>query len=66
MRTWIRSVVDAFLGIVPGKSGRLDTATRMSLDADFSDSGQPTTLVREPNRKIDQIEELQRTLNCTS
>jgi hypothetical protein len=36
MRTWARSVVDAILGKVPGKTGRLDTATRMAMDADFS------------------------------
>ena len=37
MWTWLRSVVDAILGRVPGKVGRLDTATRMAMDADFSD-----------------------------
>jgi hypothetical protein len=66
MRAWIRSVVDAFLGKVPGKSGRVDTATRMSLDADFSDRREPPTPAREPTRKIDQIEELQRTLDRKS
>jgi hypothetical protein len=37
MPTWFRSVVDAILGRVPGKTSRLDTATRMVMDADFSD-----------------------------
>jgi hypothetical protein len=37
MRTWFRSVVDTMLGRVPGKTSRLDTATRMVMDADFSD-----------------------------
>jgi hypothetical protein len=37
MRTWLRSVVDTILGKVPGKTSRLDTATRMAMDADFSD-----------------------------
>jgi hypothetical protein len=37
MRVWLRSVVNAILGLVPGKTGRLDTATRMAMDADFSD-----------------------------
>jgi hypothetical protein len=37
MRTWCRSVVDTVLGRVPGKTSRLDTATRMVIDADFSD-----------------------------
>jgi hypothetical protein len=36
MPTWLRSVVNAFLGKVPGKTSRLDTATRMMIDADFS------------------------------
>jgi hypothetical protein len=42
--TWLRSVVNAFLGKVPGKTSRLDTATRMMIDADFS-------LRREPPRE---------------
>jgi hypothetical protein len=37
MRTWLRSVVDTILGTIPGKPSRLDTATRMAMDADFSD-----------------------------
>jgi hypothetical protein len=36
MRTWLRSLVNAFLGKVPGKTSRLDTATRMMIDANFS------------------------------
>ena len=36
MRTRLRSVVDAILGRVPGKTGRPDTATRMAMDADLS------------------------------
>jgi hypothetical protein len=32
MPTWLRSLVNAFLG----KTSRLDTATRMMIDADFS------------------------------
>ena len=36
MPTWLRSLVNAFLGKVPGKTSRLDTATRMMIDADFS------------------------------
>jgi hypothetical protein len=38
MRIWLRSLVNAILGKVPGKTSRLDTATRMAIDADFSDS----------------------------
>jgi hypothetical protein len=37
MRTWLRSGIDAILGRVPGKTSRPDTATRMAMDADFSD-----------------------------
>jgi len=37
MPTWLRSLVNAFLGKVPGKTSRLDTATRMAMDADFGD-----------------------------
>ena len=36
MPTWLRSLVNAFLGKVPGETSRLDTATRMIIDADFS------------------------------
>ena len=32
MRTWLRSVVNAILGKVPGKTSRPDTATRMAMD----------------------------------
>jgi hypothetical protein len=37
MRTWLRSVIDAIFGRRPGRTGRLDTATRMALDSDFGD-----------------------------
>ena len=36
MANWLRSLINAILGKVPGKTGRLDTATRMMIDADFS------------------------------
>ena len=36
MRVWLRSVVNAILGNIPGKMSRRDTATRMAMDADFS------------------------------
>jgi hypothetical protein len=63
MPTWLRSLVNAFLGKVPGKTSRLDTATRMMIDADFSlDRERPRetrpTVVRTPanNRGLkDQI-----------
>ena len=52
MRSWLRSLADAILGKVPGKPDRLDTATRMALDADFSDRGEPMQPAREPFRKV--------------
>jgi hypothetical protein len=48
MRTWFRSVVDTILGRVPGTTSRLDTATRMVMDANFSDRpSMPRALPRE-------------------
>jgi hypothetical protein len=41
MRTWLRSVVDTILARVPAKTSRLDTATRMAMDADFSYRREP-------------------------
>jgi hypothetical protein len=55
MRMWLRSIVDAFLGKVPGKTSRLDTATRMAMDADFSGRREPSTRPREPIRKVDSV-----------
>ena len=56
MRTWLRSLVNAILGEVPGKTSRPDTATRMAMDADFSYRREPTsearsTFIRTPQRK---------------
>ncbi len=61
IQTWLRSLANAILGKT-GKPDRLDTATRMAMDADFSDRGEPTTPPREPQRKIDPIAELERIL----
>jgi len=36
MRNWLRAVIAATLGKVPGKKSRADTATRMAMDADFT------------------------------
>jgi len=36
MWTWLRSVLNAALGKVPGKTSRPDAATRMAMDADFN------------------------------
>jgi hypothetical protein len=56
MPTRLRSVVNAFLGKVPGKTSRLDTVTRMMIDADFSVRHElpretPPTLIRTPVNK---------------
>jgi hypothetical protein len=56
MRTRLRSLVNAILGKVPGKTSRPDTATRMAIDADFSYRREPTgeagsTFIRAPERK---------------
>jgi hypothetical protein len=51
MRPWLRSVVDAIVGRVPSKTSRLDTATRMAMDADFSDRRRPrSSLPRQRER----------------
>lgn len=59
MRTWLRSIVDAFLGKVPGKTSRLDTATRMAMDADFSYRREPSTRPWEPMRKADLVAKIE-------
>jgi hypothetical protein len=56
MPTWLCSLVNAFLGKVPGKTSRLDTATRMAMDTDFSNRSESTrearpTFVRTPVNK---------------
>jgi hypothetical protein len=58
MPRWLRSLVNAFLGKVPGKTSRLDTATRMMIDADFSlrhglPRETPPTLIRTPVNRRD-------------
>jgi len=53
MRSWARSVVNAILGTVPGKTGRLDTATRMAMDADFSCRREPASLAPLRGRERD-------------
>jgi hypothetical protein len=73
MRNWLRSVIDAILGRIPGKTSRPDTATRMAMDADFSgrDESMPAGLRRwrerddghlvKPDRllaDVDPLEEL--------
>ena len=52
MRTWLRSLFNVISGKVPGKTSRLDTATRMMIDADFSlrREVKPTALPRSRDR----------------
>jgi hypothetical protein len=49
MRTWLRSLVNAIVGKFPGKTSRLDAATRMAMDADFSARREPK--LSEAHRK---------------
>ena len=74
MRAWLRSVVGAILGRVPGKTGRPDTATRMAMDADLSYRRNRSPSWRErddqdlrktpgPLADIDLLEELIRIVN---
>jgi len=56
---WLRSITDAVLGKT-GKPDRVDTATRMAMDADFRYMGEPPTPEREPAQKVDPIDELRR------
>ena len=62
MPPWLRSLTNAILGKVPGKLDRLDTATRMAMDADFSDRGdyRRARIIREPMPDVDPLEELER------
>ena len=62
MLSTLRLFANSVLGKIPGKPDRLDTATRMAMDADFSDRGEPAAPPREPACKVDQIEELRRIL----
>ena len=74
MRTSLRSVVDAILGRVPGKTGRQGTATRMAMDADLSyrrelsrpqpeRDDQHLLKTSDPLADIDLLEELIRIVN---
>ena len=64
---WLKRLVDAILGRVPGKVGRLDTATRMLRDADFRAA--PVVRSAERDRpyvepEIDPLEELRRLVSA--
>jgi hypothetical protein len=58
-RSWLRSLADAIAGKVPGKPDRLDTVTRMAMDADFSRGGKGPTPALEPGENVDQLAELE-------
>jgi hypothetical protein len=61
MLAWLRSMADAILGRVPGKPDRRDTATRMAMDGDFSDHGEPSRQKGDPQADdVDPLEELHR------
>ena len=53
----LRSLADAFL---MGRPDRVDTATRMALDADLSGSGERSGPEREAAENVDPIDELKR------
>lgn len=55
----LRSLANAILGKT-GKPDRLDTATRMAVEADFRGRGEPSTPEREPTQTVDPIDELMR------
>ena len=58
---WVQSIADVILGRVPGKPGRLDTATRMAMDADFRARDRPRGPRRDrPTSDVDPLEELRR------
>ena len=58
---WLRALIAAFLGRVPGKPGRDDTATRVARDADFRGRGEPSNpSARALCVKVDLIAEIER------
>jgi len=59
-RHWNKTAL--MIARMTGRRIGLDTATRMGMNADFSDRGEPTTPRREALRDIDGIEVLERNL----
>jgi len=55
----LSSLANALLGRT-GKLDRVDTATRMAMDADFSARCEPSAPERKPAPDVDPIEELMR------
>jgi len=63
MRAWVRSFTNAILGKVPSKPDRLDTATRLAMQADFRDQGaRQARGDRDPMPNVDPLAELERIL----
>jgi hypothetical protein len=52
----LAACTDAVLGKT-GRRDRVDTATRMAIDADFIDRGVSRTREPEPAQNVDQIDE---------
>jgi hypothetical protein len=62
MLDWLRTLAAAIVGKTE-KPGRVDTATRMAMDADFRDSSEPVERIRRvPAPDLDPLEELKRIL----
>lgn len=60
VRGWLRRMIDAALWRT-GKSSRMDTATRMAMDVDFSERGEPGGQKRAlPADHADPLDELVR------
>jgi hypothetical protein len=62
MVSWLRALADAIFGKTR-KPDRLDTATRMAMEADFSEQRDPTKSAPDPMPKVDPIDELLRIIN---
>ena len=62
MVSWLRALADAILGKTR-KPDRLDTATRMAMQADFSEQRDPAKSAPDPVPKVDPIDELLRIIN---
>jgi len=62
MVSWLRALADAILGKTQ-KPDRLDTASRMAMEADFSEQRDPAKSAPDPVPKVDPIDELLRIIN---
>jgi hypothetical protein len=63
MRAWLRSLADKITGRT-GKPSRLDTATRMAMDADFTEPAREARCRMTPSADDpDQLAELLRILD---